>query len=70
MIRRGRWMVALDDVLQEFFEYFVFHNDILDLFGGECRCRCLLRSRCGTALFIMRIHRTARLEFLITFRTV
>ena len=58
-------MVALDDVLQEFFEYFVFHNDILDLFGGECRCL-----RCGTALFIMRIHRTARLEFLITFRTV
>jgi hypothetical protein len=34
MIRRRRWM-ALDDVLQEFLEYFVFHKNILDLFGSE-----------------------------------
>jgi hypothetical protein len=34
--RRRRWMmVTLDDVLQEFFEYFVFHKNILDLFGSE-----------------------------------
>lgn len=30
-----RRMVALDDVLQEFLEYFVFHKNILDLVGSE-----------------------------------